>query len=46
MFLDASHGDPAVASLIFGVGGHNYHNYRVLLPAVLQWLQRVRALTG
>ena len=46
VFLDASHGDPAVASLIFGVGGHNYHNYRVLLPAVLQWLQRVRALTG
>ncbi|WP_375430036.1 alpha/beta hydrolase [uncultured Friedmanniella sp.] len=45
-FIDASRGDPAVANLIFPTGGHNYHNYQVLLSGVLQWLQRVRALTG
>jgi enterochelin esterase-like enzyme len=41
-FLDASRGDAGVSSLIFAVGGHNYHNYRAQLPAVLEWLNRVR----
>lgn len=41
-FLNASRADPGVSSLIFPVGGHNYHNYRAQLPAVLEWLNRVR----
>jgi hypothetical protein len=40
--LNASRGDPGVSSLIFPVGGHNYHNYRVQLPAVLEWLNRIQ----
>ena len=43
-FLRASRGDPGVASLTFPSGGHNYHNYRVLLPEVLRWLDKTRAL--
>lgn len=35
--LSASNGDPAVARLIFPQGGHNYHDYRIYLPAALQW---------
>jgi enterochelin esterase-like enzyme len=41
-FLDASRGDAGVSSLIFPQGGHNYHNYRTQLPAVLEWLNQVR----
>lgn len=46
VFIDAARGDPSVSKLVFASGGHNYHNYRILLPAVLQWLQHVRALTS
>jgi predicted esterase len=41
-FLNASRGDAGVSSLIFPTGGHNYHNYRALLPAVLEWLNKVQ----
>jgi S-formylglutathione hydrolase FrmB len=44
-FLTATSGDADVSSLIFPTGGHNYRNYRVLLPSVLQWLSKVRAIT-
>lgn len=43
-FLAATRGDPAVSSLVFPTGGHNYHNYRILLPAVLQWLGKIQAI--
>lgn len=40
-FLTLTHGDPDVSSLTFPTGGHNYHNYRLQLPAILQWLNTV-----
>lgn len=43
-FLAATRSDPAVSSLVFPSGGHNYHNYRILLPAVLQWLNKIQAI--
>jgi enterochelin esterase-like enzyme len=36
--LQATRGNPAVSSLSFPTGGHNYQNYRNSLPQVLQWL--------
>lgn len=42
-FLKVARGDPGVASLIFGSGGHNYHNYRGYLPDALGWLQTQKA---
>ena len=44
-FLAASRGDPAVASLIFDTGGHNYRNYRNYFPDMLAWLQTKKAFT-
>ncbi len=37
-FLDLAHGDPSVSSAVFGVGGHNYRNYRAYVPSSLEWL--------
>lgn len=36
--LQATRGDPGVASLTFDVGGHNYRGYRDAVPQTLQWL--------
>jgi S-formylglutathione hydrolase FrmB len=36
--LAATKGDPAVSSLIFPTGGHNYRNYAAAMPEVLRWL--------
>ena len=35
--IDLAGSDPAVSSLIFPRGGHNYTNYRQYLPDVLAW---------
>lgn len=43
VFVTAARGDPSVASLIFGTGGHNYRNYRSYLPDALGWLQTKKA---
>ncbi len=36
--LAVTHGDPAVSSLVFPTGGHNYKNYAGSMPEVLRWL--------
>jgi S-formylglutathione hydrolase FrmB len=41
--VQAARGDPAVSSLSFPTGGHNYHNYRNSMLQVLQWLARAHA---
>lgn len=36
--VQATRGDPGVATLTFDVGGHNYRGYRDAVPQTLQWL--------
>jgi enterochelin esterase-like enzyme len=40
--LAATKGDPAVSSLVFPTGGHNYRNYAAAMPEVLRWLGQGR----
>lgn len=35
--IHATYGDPGSSHLVFPVGGHNYHTYRMYLPAALDW---------
>jgi enterochelin esterase-like enzyme len=35
--IDVARFDPAVAHIVFTLGGHNYPNYRHYLPAALRW---------
>lgn len=41
--LQATRGNPAVSSLSFATGGHNYRNYRNSMAQVLQWLDQANA---
>ena len=37
--IAATKGDAQVYTYIFARGGHNYRNYKDLLPGVLGWFQ-------
>lgn len=37
VMLRATAGDPGASNLIFPLGGHNYHTYRMYLAAALDW---------
>ena len=37
--IEATKGNPNVYTYVFAQGGHNYRNYRDLLPGILGWFQ-------